>query len=233
MVFRRRAKGSSADQPAEPETERDHPAPPAAASAAPGGPWDVQDAPEDDVPRLDLGGLRVPTLPDVEIRLDTDPAGAVVAVLLVSGASALQIGAFAAPRRAGIWEDLRAELLESLNADSGGGQEREGPFGPELLADVPGERGNQPARFVGVDGPRWFLRGVFTGPAATDPVPAEVLERALRDVVVTRGGDALPVRDPLPLTLPPEIREQAEAAVDDPRPAPRAPRRGPEITEIG
>jgi len=237
-MFRRRNRGSSVDGPPQAEAgqagaEEGRPRQPSADAS---GPWDIDDVPEgaldDQVPRLDLGSLRIPTVPDVEIRLDTEPAGAVVAVVLRSGPSTLEIGAFAAPRRAGIWNDVRAELLESLHADGSSGEERQGAFGPELLAAVPGPQGTQTARFVGVDGPRWFLRGVFTGPAATDQVQANVLECVLRGVVVARGGDALPVRDSLPLVLPPDILEQAEGAGDD-SPAPRAPRRGPEITEIG
>jgi hypothetical protein len=65
---------------------------------------------------------------------------------------------------------------------------------------------------VGVDGPRWFLRGLFTGAAATDPAKASVLEDAVRNIVVVRGASPMPVRDPLPLTLPKEIAEQTEQA---------------------
>ncbi|MDQ6875445.1 MAG: DUF3710 domain-containing protein [Actinomycetota bacterium] len=200
------------------------------------GPWDADAIPADDtisIARLDLGGLRVPALPDMEVRLETDAGENVVAVVFVSGPSALQIGAFAAPRREGIWTDVRAELYESLRAE-GDVTQRDGPFGPELLANVAGPQGRQNARFVGVDGPRWFLRGVFSGPAATDPVQAAGLEGALREVVVVRGTDPLPVRDPLPLALPREVLEQAgDAGADADRAAPGPPQRGPEITEIG
>ena len=57
--------------------------------------------------------------------------------------------------------------------------EVDGPFGTELRARVPAEgpAGQQPqlapARFLGVDGPRWFLRGLVTGPAATETVNME------------------------------------------------------------
>lgn len=238
-MFRRRGKGSPSDGPTVSATEQDdvedddETAEEAAGAEAPSGPWDVEEAPDTDVPRLDLGGLQIPTLPDVEIRLETDPDGGVTAVLLVAGPSTLRLGAFAAPRRAGIWDDVRAELLESVIADGGRAEERDGPFGPELLAAVPGGKGRQTARFVGVDGSRWMLRGVFTGPAATNRAQAEILENALRDVVVARGGDALPVRDPLPLALPQEILEQAEGGEGETPRAPGAPLRGPEITEIG
>jgi len=230
MVFRRRAKKQDdALDPVAGGIEEDLDAPmPESPSGV--GPWDAGEVPDDDIMRVDLGGLQIPALPEVEVRLETDPAGAVAAVILVTGTSTLQLGAFAAPRREGIWDEVRAELLESLRADGGTGDERDGPFGTELAAAVPGPEGRQSARFVGVNGPRWFLRGVFTGPAATDPVQAAVLETALREVVVVRGDDPLPVRDPLPLVLPQEVLEQHHEAVAG-EGAPGMPERGPEITE--
>ncbi len=194
------------------------------------GPWDVTQAPDDDVARLDLGALQVPTLPDVEVRVEADPNGEVSAVLLVHGESGVQLGAFAAPRTEGIWGEVRAEIGEGIVADGGTILEDEGEFGTELRAQVPTPDGPQTVRFVGVNGPRWFLRAVFTGAAATDPEAENVLTESLRNVVVVRGGDPLPVRDPLPLRLPREIVEQQE----EPQPkGVEPPRRGPEITEIG
>ena len=42
-----------------------------------------------------------------------------------------------------------------------------------------------------------------------------MLEDAVRNIVVVRGTSPMPVRDPLPLTLPKEVAEQAEAAHGD------------------
>jgi hypothetical protein len=64
-----------------------------------------------------------------------------------------------------------------------------------------------PVRFIGVDGPRWFLRGLFQGPAATDPAAAEPLEALIREVVVVRGDHPVPPRDLLELRLPPEAQQ--------------------------
>jgi hypothetical protein len=66
----------------------------------------------------------------------------------------------------------------------------------------------RPARFLGVDGPRWFLRGMMSGPAAADPAAAATLEEAFRGIVVVRGSQPMPVREPLTLTLPPEAAAQ-------------------------
>lgn len=231
-MFRRRGRGQPdpvALDAAEDATVQPERAPPM-------GPWDAEAIPADEesgIARLDLGGLRVPALPDLEVRLETDAGENVVGVVLVAGPSALQLGAFAAPRREGIWTEVRAELSESLRSE-GELTERDGPFGPELVANMAGPQGRQTARFVGVDGPRWFLRAVFTGPAATDRVQAAALERALREVVVVRGSDPLPVRDPLPLALPREVLEHAvDADAEAGRATPGPPQRGPEITEIG
>ena len=89
-----------------------------------------------------------------------------------------------------------------------------------------------PARFLGVDGPRWFVRALLTGPGAVTPADAEPLLAALRDCVVVRGTEAMAVRDPLPLKLPKDMTDAANAAAAERRAGLAAPERGPEITEI-
>ncbi len=204
----------------------------------PQGPWDEADAPQDELNRIDLGGLRVPVPPDTEVRVDVSPEGEVVAATLVRGATAMQVNAFAAPRRTGIWGEVRDEIAGALRESGGQAEDASGPYGTELHAQVPAEApgggvGLAPARFVGVDGPRWFLRALITGPGATDPEQAEPLMTALKDCVVVRGGEAMAVRDPLPLRLPKEVTAAAAVAEegDGPTPLP-APERGPEITEL-
>lgn len=188
---------------------------------APRGPWDIADV-DDEITRLDLGPLQVPVPEGCEIRVDVQEDHTVTAATLVQGNSALQIHLFAAPRTEGIWADVRDEIRESLQGSGGSAEPAEGPFGPELRARIPATAPGQgtvlqPARFVGVDGPRWFLRGLFTGPAATDPMQARVLESAFKDVVVNRGGEAMAPRDLLPLRLP----KEALAAMSDPQVAAR------------
>ena len=129
---------------------------------------------------------------------------------------------FAAPRTAGIWDEVRKEIRASITQQGGTAQEASGRFGTELTGRIPVQGGYQSVRFVGVDGPRWFLRGLFSGPAAADPAKAAVLEDTVRNIVVVRGSSPMPVRDPLPLALPADIREQTEqahgahAAVEEP-----------------
>jgi hypothetical protein len=183
---------------------------------SPRGPWDVADV-DDEVTRLDLGPIQVPVPQGCEIRVDVQEDHIVTAATLVHGNSTLQIHAFAAPRSEGIWADVRTEIIDSLRGSGGSAEPADGPFGPELRARIPAEVPGQgvqlqPARFIGVDGPRWFLRGLFTGPAATDPMQAKLLESAFRDIVVVRGGEAMAPRDLLPLRLP----KEALAAMSDP-----------------
>jgi hypothetical protein len=177
------------------------------------GPYDVSDAP--DAERLDLGSLKVPVPSGVELRVQADPDGQIQQVLLVSGESALQLGVFAAPRTEGIWEEVRADIRKQLFNDGVAAEEADGEYGVELRARVRTPEGLTDIRFVGVDGPRWMVRAVFQGAAAVDEAAAEPLTAALHGLVVDRGGEAMPVRDPLPLRLPREVAERAEAAHAD------------------
>ncbi|GAB3202051.1 hypothetical protein GCM10027261_38380 [Geodermatophilus arenarius] len=183
------------------------------------GPYDEADAPDDGTPRVDLGSLRLPAVPGTELRVDLNQQQKVIGATLRYGDSLLQLSAFAAPRAAGIWDDVRAELARSASGQGGRLQETEGPFGPELAGTVvvtpPPQPGGPPpkpvrraARFLGVDGPRWFLRGMISGPAAESPEAAAVLEDVFRRVVVVRGTSPMPVREQLPLTLPPQAAAQ-------------------------
>ncbi|SHM47025.1 DUF3710 domain-containing protein [Cryptosporangium aurantiacum] len=179
------------------------------------GPWDADAAPSDDVQRVDLGALRVPTLPDVELRVEADQQGQVASVVLTDGSSALELAAFAAPRTEGIWDDVRQELEAGIRGDGGVVAHEQGEFGPELRATVKVPDGSkQLLRFVGVDGPRWFLRATFTGAAAADAAAGPQLAESVRQTVVVRGTDPMPVRDPLPLRLPREVVEQASQQQD-------------------
>jgi len=198
------------------------------------GPWDVADVPELGQ-RLDLGALRVPARPGLKVRMELDKRTRqiVAASVSVSG-SALQIQAFAAPRSGGLWDELRPEIAASVEKQGGTADDVDGPFGREILARLPvttqdGRMGHRPARFIGVDGSRWFLRGVLSGRAAIDPDAAKELEDLFADVVVVRGEEARPPRDVLMLRMPgkaaaPEA-EAAESTSFDPL------ARGPEITE--
>ncbi|RKR90943.1 uncharacterized protein DUF3710 [Micromonospora pisi] len=178
------------------------------------GPYDVTEAPAG-VERLDLGSLRIPAVADVEIRVQADPDGSVQQVVLLHGENALQLGVFAAPRSEGIWDEVRQEIRESLFKEGTAAEESDGEYGVELRARVRTPDGQlTDLRFVGIDGPRWMVRGVYQGRVASDPGVGGPLVECLHGLVVDRGQEAKPVREPLPLRLPREIaeRQAAEAA---------------------
>jgi Protein of unknown function (DUF3710) len=171
------------------------------------GPYDVLDAPRG-VERLDLGSLQIPAAPGVEVRVQANPDGEVQQVVLVAGESALQLGVFAAPRSEGIWDEVREDIRKQLFNDGVAAEEVDGDYGVELRSRVRTPEGLTDIRFVGIDGPRWMVRGVYQGPAAVDPSLAGPLAECLEGLVVDRGTEAMPVREPLPLRLPPEAIEQ-------------------------
>jgi hypothetical protein len=217
---------------------------PAAPAGRPDGPYDRSEVDDPaSTGRVDLGGLWLPGREGLEVRVEADQAtGEVVAVTLVLGEGALQVQPFAAPRSEGIWDDVRAEIRAGITQQGGTIDEVEGPLGTELRTKVPvraadGSQAVQPARFVGVDGPRWFLRGVITGRAAVEPDTDADLVALFRDVVVVRGTEAMAPRDPIPLHLPTSPPPQDAAADSGDQPAETSAdlkpfERGPEITEI-
>jgi hypothetical protein len=202
------------------------------------GPWDVDEV-EERGARIDLGALWIPGRDGMELRMELDQtSGVVTAAAVTLTGSTLQMQVFAAPRSEGIWDGIRTEIAESVTQQGGSVDDLPGPFGRELLARLPvrtedGRTGSRPARFIGHDGPRWFLRGVLTGRAAVDPQDAVALEGLFADVVVLRGTDARVPRELIALTMP-----QARGPLPESGPAPDSGpafnplERGPEITEV-
>jgi Protein of unknown function (DUF3710) len=189
------------------------------------GPWDAdeREVDTDDANTIDLGGLIVTGRPGLELRLQTDQAsGAVGAAMLVGQDGAVELRVFAASRTGGMWDDIRREIAAEASNRGGTATEAEGPYGPELRVKVPvkgadGRQGTQTSRIVGIEGPRWMLRATYLGDAATQSDPDGPLESAVRDLVVVRGGAAMPPREPIPLRLPPgaEPTEPAEPTESD------------------
>ncbi|BDZ56267.1 DUF3710 domain-containing protein [Agromyces marinus] len=160
-------------------------------------------------PYVDLGGVKVLPRDGLHLRLEVEEnTKRVVAVGLDYAKSTLQVQPFAAPRSSGLWHEIRDQIADQIARQGGTTQVREGTFGPELLAQIPvttaeGQAGQMRlARFIGVDGPRWFLRGVIAGEAAADPVAAAKVEDLFRSIVVVRGNTPMPPRDLIPLRMP-------------------------------
>ncbi len=191
------------------------------------GPFDAAEVSPQTAP-VDLGSLRLAAPDGMELRLEVEEESQrVVALTLSAGASSVQVHVFAAPRTAGVWDEVRGEIAGSVASQGGATQEidNDAGFGRELLAQLPartpdGQEGFTVTRFAGVDGPRWFLRAVFSGAAALEREAAAPFEAAVRGAVVVRGEEAMAPRDLLPLTLPPGAVQGA------PNGAPREPAAG-------
>ncbi|TCP55222.1 uncharacterized protein DUF3710 [Tamaricihabitans halophyticus] len=214
-IFRRRGRkdeqSARDERPAENEDEApDADADPDEEIAAAGedGPFDLEDAPDDQVPRLDLGSVRVPVPDGAQLQVEMDPSGPVRAVHVVTPVGQITISAYAAPRTGGLWYEVRSELAEQLNGDGAQVESRRGEWGAELAAAL----GKVSLRFVGVDGPRWMLRGVIAGPPEQAEEAVGLLRTVVRGTVVVRGPDPMPVRTPLSIKLPEAIAEHVQQA---------------------
>ncbi|WP_294448321.1 DUF3710 domain-containing protein [uncultured Bifidobacterium sp.] len=182
------------------------------------GPWDVEDENVPDYDEyLDMGSYYLPFLKGIELRVKANRATQqVLGTTITYGSSSVEIEAFAAPKTLGLWDDVRADLIEA-NKDA---KEVEGVFGTELALPVTVKGGRKVlTRIVGVDGPRWMLRGIFSGKAATDPEgeEAKALNQFFTDIVVERGDDPLAPRDLIPMHPPvaPAERKAAKAAAEE------------------
>ncbi|HKN44812.1 MAG TPA: DUF3710 domain-containing protein [Propionibacteriaceae bacterium] len=199
-------------------------------------------------PKIDLGSLILTAVPNAELRLQVaEETGEIVSAMLVletqvnegldklrpveppasanqkpqTYSSALELGAYAAPRSGGLWAELREEISRSATEAGGTASLGEGPFGVELRRLIPvttpdGEEGYQPSRMWVAEGPRWLLRGIVYGQAAIEddadsPVVADVLS-AFRQVIVRRGDEAMAPGDLLPLTMPTNVGAEPEAS---------------------
>ena len=221
-MFRRRRRGEAAEPGVQDEAAQDYldsdedgyaGDEPAGDGVAGTGPWDGAGA-YPAAERMDFGSLLVPVREGLEVQINmAEDQGVWIAVM--RGDNGLQLQAFAAPKTSGLWDEVRHEIADEIVKSGGECREEEGPFGTELLARVrteePGQRTQtQPVRFLGVDGPRWFLRGVISGPAARRPELAKPFEE---------------------IRLPDEARQALEEQMAAQQEPPDPFERGPEITE--
>ena len=204
------------------------------------GPYDIGEVSDiestEESPRIDLGSLILTAVSGSELRLQVaEETGEIASAMLVietiveppasanqkpqAYSSALELGAYAAPRSGGLWAELRDEIAHNATEAGGTASLGEGPFGIELRRLIPvttpdGEEGYQPSRMWVAEGPRWLLRGIVYGQAAIEddadsPIVADVLS-AFRQVIVRRGDEAMAPGDLLPLTMPTNVTPEPE-----------------------
>ncbi len=212
------------------------------------GPFDIATAPDDEIARVDLGGLQIPIVDNMQLSLEghneENNTFAIAVVVLEEQQAALQLMAVAAPRSGGFWSEVMDELEAEISQAGGTMSRSPGRFGTELSGEVPaadqeGQTTMQPARFVGAEGNRWFIRGMFMGTAATSPAMGEFFEDILAGCIVNRGERPMAPGDLIPLTPPQGIETEqideddaGEGSETDVQYEDMEPfERGPEITE--
>ncbi|HTK62016.1 MAG TPA: DUF3710 domain-containing protein [Pseudonocardia sp.] len=160
--------------------------------------------------RVDFGSLRIPIPARAQLQVEKGTGELLRAVHVLVPSGRVSLSALAAPRSNPLWRGLSGEIAESLSGDGARVRTQWGEWGREVEAGSNGAL----SRFIGVDGPRWMLYGVATGPADGAEELADVLREMMRKTVVYRGPDPLPVKTVLPLRLPEHLEENVERARD-------------------
>ena len=202
---RKRGRHSANRGTAQPEVEFDGAG---GADEVEDGPFDSTWAPKDGLNRLDLGSIQLPVPEGAQLQVEMDPAGAVRAVHLLTTVGQLTVSAFAAPKSDRLWPDVSGEMIAEFKSGGFRILRENGEWGEEIIA-----RNNEVhLRVVGVDGPRWMLRGIAAAPTEEQSVRAtDALYTLMRDTIVVRGEQAMPVRTPLPIELPEAIARHIQA----------------------
>lgn len=180
------------------------------------GPWNFSKAPSD-ASFLDFGPLKVVRREGLKARLEADPIkGKIGAVSIKVNDAEVQLQVITAPAGQDYWSVVRKNLLAKLRASAGSQQAIEGRFGPEIIATVAsrgrnGILGDAVMRLVGVDGDRWLLRAVVTGPGATSDATVARVDALLSQCAVERGSEAVGAGTVLPLKPPAGVKVDTEA----------------------
>ncbi|MFT4043911.1 MAG: DUF3710 domain-containing protein [Gordonia sp. (in: high G+C Gram-positive bacteria)] len=176
------------------------------------GPYDIGnlDASAADLgnSHLDLGSVLIPVVEGGQVTVEMSGDHQPEAVYLVTPHGRVSVTAFAAPKSPGLWREVVRELVESLRNDGASTRVEDGHWGREVVAEVDGGT----HRFIGVDGSRWMVRCVASGPSESATELAQLARAVLAESVVRRGDHPAPPREMLPIVLPPVLAEQVAAA---------------------
>jgi Protein of unknown function (DUF3710) len=181
------------------------------------GPHDADDvhAELSDAPGVvDFGAVRVPVPDRGTITVEPGENGRMQAVHISLPEGRLSVSALAAPTSSRLWPDLAKEIDASLREGGARVRSFQGEWGRELHATT----GAATSVFVGVDGTRWMLYGVATGPTRDAAPLLEELRRTVRGAIVVRGRSPYPVRTVLPLQPPGHLVDDASDPAVTPTP---------------
>jgi hypothetical protein len=163
---------------------------------------------EEDAEFIDFGCLLIPPHPDLEIQVDIDTSSDLVtAISLVFPHSVASIQVFASATNEDAWPSVRDAIVDGLTRQHVDSTVELGMFGTEIHCVMPTQNEDgtnivQPIRFVGIDGPRWFLRAAIGGDAAVLKDAISGMDDFLATLVVVRGVHAMAPGEPLVFSLP-------------------------------
>ena len=157
---------------------------------------------------LDFGAIQVPMLEglDIALHLEHDTQRG-VGLGLTYGSSMADVQVFARAKDEHMWPSTRDELIAALAQQQVSSEIVIGTFGSEVRCTLPtidfdGNNIIAPARFVGVDGDRWFMRIAISGAAAVDRIEVDKIDQLIGKLIVTRGDAAMSPGEALTLTIP-------------------------------
>lgn len=157
---------------------------------------------------LDLGCLLVPLVDDLEVQVDVDSASdEIVSISLVLPHSIAAIQVFAAATNEEVWPQVREGITSGLAEQHIETRVVLGRFGTEIHCVMPTQDEHgvtiaQAVRFIGIDGPRWFLRATIGGDASLFPKASTEMDELLGMLEVVRGEYAAPPGERLTFVLP-------------------------------
>ena len=101
------------------------------------GPWDVTEVDGVDT-RMDFGSLWIRGVDGLQVQAQMDDATKVVGLItLTLGSGAVQLQVFAAPRTAGLWDDVRSQLASSVTSQGGSLKRARGSSGSNSAGVCP------------------------------------------------------------------------------------------------
>ena len=151
---------------------------------------------------LDLGAMVFGMPRGWDLNLTLSPQGS-PEFHIVSKNARIVPHVYSAPKSPGQWRNWVPDLKTNLEAQKAKVTIEDGYFGRELLAELPAAM----LRVAGVDGPRWMAEVRIISSSENAELAAEEGREILRHMIVERDTEPMPVREHLPLNIPPEMQK--------------------------
>lgn len=158
---------------------------------------------------LNLGSIRIPMPLESQVQVEMGEEGPKM-VHIVTRFGRLTPVAFAAPRTGGLWEESTEEIIEGMKSEGMPVEIEQGPWGKEIV----GTGTNGVIRIIGVEGPRWLYRVTLAGPQEMHDQLAELGRETIARSFIYRGADPILAGNSLPVTLPAQLAQQVQQAVE-------------------